>query len=47
MATREDRTAILDAYNLGVRFADNTKSLVFEDQYLDTEGQLLRRLDVV
>lgn len=47
MASRDDRMAILDQYNLGVRFADSNKALVFEDSYVDSEGHKLRRLDVV
>lgn len=47
MASRDDKMAVLDKYNLGVRFADEKTALVFEDQFVTSEGRALRRLDVV
>lgn len=46
-ASKEDKMAILDSYNLGLRFRDDTKSLIFEDTMIDEEGEKVRRLDVV
>lgn len=46
-AEKEDKMTILDSYNLGLRFNDNTKSLIFEETILNEEGEKVRRLDVV
>jgi hypothetical protein len=47
IASRNDRSAVLDSYNLGLRFADNARTIVFEDRYIDQNGEEVRRLDVV
>jgi hypothetical protein len=47
MASRQDKVAVLDSYNLGVRFADDKATLVYEDDFINSEGKKLRRLDVV
>ena len=48
MASREDQMAILDSYNLGLRYsADDKKKMIFEDEIVTSEGQRMRRLDVV
>ena len=48
MASREDRMAVLDSYNLGLRYsADDGKKLIFEDEIITSEGQKMKRLDVV
>ena len=47
MATREDRTACLDSFNLGLRFADDSKSLILEDSIVNQDGEQIRRLNVV
>ena len=47
MATREDRTACHDSFNLGLRFADDSKSLILEDSIVNQDGEQIRRLDVV
>lgn len=46
-ASREDRMTILDSYNLGLRFADDEKAVIFEDKFITNEGDTVRRLDVV
>jgi len=46
-ASKEDKMAILDSYNLGLRFNDGTKSIVFEDTVINDNGEKVRRLDVV
>ncbi len=46
MASREDRMAILDAYNLGVRFNDDRDVLIFEDKIKTNDGNIVRHLDV-
>lgn len=47
MASREDRITVLDSYNCGVRFADNKKTVVFEDTIINYEGETVHHLDVV
>jgi len=47
IASREDRMAVLDSYNLGVRFANEENTLIFEDEFVTSEGEKLKRLDVV
>lgn len=47
MASRKDRIAVLDSYNCGVRFADNNRTIVFEDTIVNHEGETVRHLDVV
>lgn len=46
-AEKEDKMTILDSYNLGLRFNDDTKLIVFEDTVIDDNGEKIRRLDVV
>jgi hypothetical protein len=47
MASQDDRMAILDSYNLGVRFNSESKAIVLEDNFINDEGKNIRRLDVV
>jgi len=47
IASKEDRMASLDSYNLGLRFADDGSTILFEDQYVTDEGEAVRRLDVI
>lgn len=47
MASRDDKMAVLDSYNLGLRFADDKNTLVFEDKMVNNDGQHMRRLDVI
>ncbi len=47
MASREDRMAVLDSYNCGVRYADRKNTVVFEDTIINHEGEKVHYLDVV
>ncbi len=47
IASRKDKSAVLDSYNLGLRFNDDSRTIVFEDKYIDQNGDQVRRLDVV
>jgi hypothetical protein len=47
MASREGRSAILDKFNLGIRFDNEEKAVVLEDEFVTREGDKVRRLDVV
>lgn len=47
MASQDDRMAILDSYNLGVRFSDKRDVLILEDKMVTEEGESVRLFDVV
>lgn len=47
IASKEDKMAVLDSYNLGLRFKDSPKSLIFEEVVTNDDGEKVRRLDVV
>jgi hypothetical protein len=47
IASREERIASIDSYNLGVQFPDDKKTLVFEDNYEDENGEKIKRLEVI
>lgn len=47
MASRKDRTACLDSFNLGLRFSDDDNALILEDSFINQDGEQVRRLDVV
>lgn len=44
MASRKDRTAVLDSYNLGIRFAEG---VVVEDTCVDERGANVSHVDVM
>jgi len=47
ITSRENRATSLDAYNMGLRFSDEDNILVFEDKFIDNNGEQVRRFDVV
>ena len=47
IASKEDKMAVLDSYNLGVRFNQESKSLIFDETVVNNEGEKIRKLDVV
>ncbi len=47
MASQNDRTACIDSFNLGLRFADDKNTLILEDSFVNQDGEQVRRLDVV
>lgn len=47
VATRGDRSAMIDTYNLGVQFESNKETIVCEDELVDENGRLVKTLDVV
>lgn len=47
IASQGNRATSIDAYNMGLRFKDNDNILVFEDKFLDQNGEQVRRVDVV
>lgn len=47
IASQGGRATSIDSYNLGIRFADKENILVFEDKFVDNDGEQVRRVDVV
>lgn len=47
IAAKESRAACLDSYNLGIRFEDEDKIIVMEDNFVDCDGNSIRQLNVV
>jgi hypothetical protein len=47
VATRDKKTTILDSYNLGLQYEENTDTIVCEGGSVDTDGSPIRFLDVV
>lgn len=47
IASKEDKMAVLDSYNLGLRFNDDSKAVVYEEVVVNSEGEKVRKLDVV
>jgi hypothetical protein len=47
IASQGGRATSIDSYNMGLRFADKENILVFEDKFVDQDGEKVRRLDVV
>ena len=47
VATRGNKSILLDSYNLGLQFEDDDDTIIFEDKVLSEEGTVVRRLDVV
>ena len=47
IASQGDRATSIDGYKMGLRFADKDNILVFEDKFVDQNGEQIRRLDVI
>ena len=47
VASRDGKSAMLDTYNLGLRFEDEKDILVYEDAEINEDGVMVRSLDVV
>lgn len=47
IASKEDKMAVLDSYNLGLRFRDEDKSIILDETVVNHEGEKVRKLDVV
>jgi hypothetical protein len=47
IAKKEDRTTVLDSFNLGIRFLDEEKNYLLEDSFVDVDGNQIRKLNVV
>lgn len=47
IAKKEDRTTVLDSFNLGIRFSSNEKNYLLDDSFIDSDGNEIRQLNVV
>jgi hypothetical protein len=47
VATRDGKSIMLDSFNLGLQYEDEDNTIIYEDQTLGDEGQLVHSLDVV
>lgn len=47
ITSQHGRQTSIDAYNLGLKFCDDQNTIVLEDQFVDQNGDKVRRLDVV
>ena len=47
IASQEDRSVSIDAYNLGLRYASEREKMICEQDVVNAEGKMMRVLDVV
>lgn len=47
IAKKEDRTTVLDSFNLGIRFSSNENNYLLDDSFIDSDGNEVRQLNVV
>lgn len=47
VATRGDRSAMIDSYNLGLQFEDRGDSIIYEGTDLGDNGAVVKYMDVV
>lgn len=47
IASQGDRTTSIDSYNMGLRFTDKENILMFEDKFVNPDGEQIRRVDVI
>lgn len=47
IATRGDRSMVLDSYNMGLRYPNDSSTILYEDEFVTAEGDSIKRLDVV
>lgn len=47
VASRESNAIALDSYNLGLQFAQDGGTQVYESETEDDDGKVLRRMDVI
>jgi len=47
VASRDDRSTLLDTYNLGLQFEDRGDSIIYEGTDIGEEGGLVKYMDVV
>jgi uncharacterized protein YqkB len=47
IATQKGRDVSMDSYNMGLRYIDDSKKIVFEDGTVDKDGMPYRIMDIV
>lgn len=47
VASRNDKSVMLDSYNLGLQFESKEDVIVCEDEVLDKNGKLIKTLDII
>ena len=47
LVSHQDRSVSLDTYNIGLKFNDKLKPIIMEDEYVDQDCELVRRIDIV
>lgn len=47
IAKKEERTTVLDSFNLGIRFPTSENNYLLEDCFIDSDGNEMRQLNVV
>lgn len=47
VANRADKRTLLDSYNVGLQFSDTQDTILFDDVTLGTDGESIRRLEVI
>lgn len=47
VASRDDRTAMIDTYNLGLQFEDKGDSIIYEGTDIGEDGEIVKFMDVV
>jgi len=47
IAKKENRAAVIDSYNLGIRFENEDKMILLDDTFIDSDGTNIRQVNVV
>jgi hypothetical protein len=47
VANREDKSLLLDSYNAGLQFTEDKDTMLFDDVTKGTDGDSIRRLEVI
>ena len=47
VATRDNKSTLIDSYNLGLQFESEEDSIIFESQSIDENGHKMRMMEVV
>lgn len=47
IAKKENRAAVIDSYNLGIRFEDEDKAIILDETFVDSDGISIRQVNVV
>ncbi len=47
LASKENNSTIIDSYNLGLTFEQDEDKLLYNDEFQDSEGRVIRRFNVV